>query len=209
MKYIDIKYASSEAEKLIAEETAQDLKEGRCVVFPTETVYGLACDMFNSNAVQKIYEIKGRDRTKPLPVMIGKIEDIEFVAKDIPYIFYEIAEKYMPGAVTVVLKKKDNVSDIITGGLDTVGIRMPDHPFALNMIKYFGNPIIATSANLSGHPSPKIFDTAYNDLKDLCDVFIDKGKCEDGLPSTIIDLSEEIPKILRQGNTDLSEYTKK
>lgn len=209
MKFIDIKKASPEAKALIAKEVAENLKQGKCAVFPTETVYGLACDMLNDEAVNRIYEIKGRERNKPLPVMIGRTEDIYSVAKDIPYLFFEIAKKYMPGPVTVILKKKETVSDIISGGLDTVGVRMPDHFFALRMIQFLGHPIIATSANLSGKPSPKDFSEAKKDMLGKCDIFIDEGKCAEGIPSTIIDLSGEKTKILRQGNTDLSEFLEK
>lgn len=208
MKYINITKASKEAIALIAKEVAKDLSNGKTVVFPTETVYGLACDMLNDEAVNRVYEIKGRNKNKPLPVMIGNVKDSEFVAEQIPAVFYDIAEKYMPGAVTAVLKKKESVSDLITGGLDTVGVRMPDHDLALSMIRFLGHPIIATSANLSGNPSPKDFSEALKDLKDRCDVFVDGGRCAEGVPSTIIDLSGENIKILRQGELDLNEYIK-
>ncbi len=206
-KYIDIRNASDNAKVLIAKEVAKDIKEGKIVVFPTETVYGLASSMDESN-VNRIFEIKGRERTKPLPIMIGNVKDIEMVADKIPHIFYELANKYMPGPLTVVLKKKDWVSDIITGGRDTVGVRMPDHIFALNLIRFVGAPIIATSANLSGNPSPKDFLSAQKDMINKADVFVDGGECLGGTPSTIVDLLKEKPTVLRQGSIDLSEYIK-
>ena len=209
IKFIDIKKASNEAKILIAKEIAGDLKEGKTLVFPTETVYGLACDFQNKEAVEKIYEIKGREKSKPLPVMIGNVEDIYEIARDIPNVFFELANKYMPGPLTVVLKKNKNVSDIITGGLDTVGVRMPNHLFAINLIKYLGGPMIATSANLSGKSSPKDFETAEKDLKEKADVFVDDGPCSEGVPSTIIDLSGNEIKIIRQGELDLSDFVNK
>lgn len=205
-KYIDITKASNEAKLLIGKEISLDLKEGKTLVFPTETVYGLACDMLNTKAVESIFDIKGRDHTKPLPIMIGNIDHIHYVARDIPKVFFELAEKYMPGPLTVILKKKENISDIITGGKDTVGVRMPDHFFALNMIKEVAHPIIATSANLSGKPSPINFEMAKNDLEHKVDIFINEGDCVGGTPSTIIDLSGDKIKILRQGDLNLDEY---
>ena len=202
-KYIDIKNASDNAKILIAKEVAKDLKEGKIVVFPTETVYGLGSSM-DEASVQKVYEIKGRDKTKPLPIMIGNVKDIEIVADEIPFLFYELANKYMPGPLTVVLKKKPSVSDIITGGRDTVGVRMPNCLFALNLIRFAQSPIIATSANLSGKPSPKDFISAQKDMTGKADVFVDEGECEGGTPSTIIDLSGEKPIILRQGSLELN-----
>ena len=205
-KLVDITKASGSAKKLIAKEIAEDLKAGKTVIFPTETVYGLACDVKNNKAVEKIFEIKGRDKTKPLPVMIGKIEDINLLARDIPDIFYKIADKFMPGPITVVLKKKENISDIITGGLDTIGVRMPNHLFALNLIKELGNPIIATSANLSHNPSPVNAQMAKDDIGDLVDILIDDGDCKEKTPSTIIDISTNEIKILRQGSLDLTNF---
>ena len=204
-KYIDIKKATPEAKILIAKEVAKDLKEGKIVVFPTETVYGLASSLDDA-AVNKIFEIKGRDKSKPLPIMIGNVKDINVVAEKIPHVFYELSNKFMPGPLTVVLKKKPSVSDIITGGLDTVGVRMPDHFFALNLIRFVGCPIIATSANLSGNPSPSDFISAQKDMIDKADVFVDDGECKNKVPSTIVDLSCEKIKILREGSLDLSEY---
>ena len=200
MKLVNIKRASDEAKILIAKEVAKDLKEGKICVFPTETVYGLACDYANEEAVNKIFEIKGRDRTKPLPIMISNVKDINLVAREVPYAFYELANKYMPGPLTVVLKKNPNISDIITGGLDTVGVRMPNHIFALNLIRFLGGPMIATSSNLSGKPSPKNFLEAQKDMIGKVDIMVDGGDCEEGVPSTIIDLSCEPYKILRQGD---------
>lgn len=206
IKYIDITKASNKAKILIGKEIALDLKEGKTLVFPTETVYGLACDMLNNKAVESIFDIKGRDHSKPLPIMIGKIEDIHEVAREVPNVFFELAEAYMPGPLTVILKKKENISDIITGGKDTVGVRMPDHFFALNMIKELGHPIIATSANLSGKDSPTNFQMAKEDLENRVDIFIDEGNCIGGVPSTIIDLSSDKIKILRQGSLNLDKY---
>ena len=205
MKIIDIKNASVDARRLVAMEVADDLRQGKLVVFPTETVYGLACDMNNSQSVERVFEIKGRDKSKPLPVMIGRRDDISSVARNIPSLFFELADKYMPGPLTVVLEKQDCVSDLVSGGLDTVGVRMPKQDFALNMINYFSGPIVATSANLSGEASPYNFEMAYEKLKDRADVFVDDGVPKGGVPSTIVNLYGKV-KILRQGDLDLSSY---
>jgi len=203
-KEIDLKKASNAAIEIIAKEVAEDIRNGEIVIFPTETVYGIGADALNLKAVEMIFEIKGREKSKPLPIMIGNIKDVYKIARDIPESFFSIAQKFMPGPLTVILKKKEGISDLITSGFDTIGVRMPNHNFALPMIKYFGSPIVATSANLSGDSNPKDYKETFK-VKDLCHVGIDQGKSNEGVPSTIIDLSEEEPKILRQGTITLKE----
>lgn len=207
MKKINLEKACLDAIDLLAKEVSEDLKDGKVILIPTETVYGIACDALNDKAIERIYEIKGREKNKPLPVMIGNIEHVSLVARDIPHMFYKIARNFMPGAITVILKKNPNISDIVTGGLDTVGIRMPDHIFALNMIKYFNSPIVATSANISGNPSPVSYDEIENHIKDSCDVLVNQGYCPIGTASTVIDISTDKIKLIREGSISLKEIS--
>lgn len=206
-KEIDLRKASDVAIELVAREVAEDMRNGKIIIFPTETVYGIGADAFNLEAVERIFEIKGRDKSKPLPIMIGSISDIYKVARDIPESFFKIAEKFMPGPLTVILKKNKKLSDLITANLDSVGVRMPDHNFALPMIKHFGSAIVATSANQSGDPSPMDYKETLS-IMDKCDVGINQGGTKEGVPSTIIDLTANEPRILRQGSITLDEILK-
>ena len=175
------------------------LKKGEVVAFPTETVYGLGADCTNSTAVKKIFEAKGRPQDNPLIVHIAEIEDVNKVAKDIPQEFYLLAEKFLPGPLTIILKKGDAVSDTVTCGLDTVGIRMPNNDIAREIIRKSGVFMAAPSANSSKHISPTTAKHVYDDLKGKIPLIIDGGSSEVGIESTIIDLTQDTPTVLRPG----------
>ena len=175
------------------------LKEGGLVAFPTETVYGLGGNALDPKASMKIYAAKGRPSDNPLIVHIADIDDLAKITTEIPKGARILAEKYWPGPLTMIFQKSDAVPYETTGGLDTVAVRMPSHPTALALIREGGGYIAAPSANTSGRPSPTLAEHVYEDLKGKIPMILDGGAVGIGIESTIIDLSEEIPMILRPG----------
>lgn len=174
------------------------LKQGGLVAFPTETVYGLGADALNETAAKRIYEAKGRPSDNPLIVHIAKVEDMENIA----YVNEQakmLAEAFWPGPLTIILPKKDIVPHGTTGGLDTVAIRMPSHPAALELIRQSGVYVAAPSANTSGRPSPTKASHVVEDMKGKIEYIVDGGAVGIGIESTIIDVSCEKPMILRPG----------
>ncbi|NLZ25668.1 MAG: threonylcarbamoyl-AMP synthase [Clostridiales bacterium] len=177
---------------------AKIIKEGGIVAFPTETVYGLGASALNSDAVAKIFEAKGRPKDNPLIVHLSKPKDAEKIAREIPGEFYKLAKKFMPGPLTIVLKKAEAVPDIVTAGGDTVAVRVPKNKTARRLIKLSG-PIAAPSANRSKHVSPTAAIHVYEDLKGEIPLIIDGGASKVGIESTVLDLTSEFPTILRPG----------
>lgn len=178
------------------------LKNGGIVAFPTETVYGLGASAWNPEAIRKIYETKGRPSDNPLIVHVSSIEMVKDFAQVIPSEAEILMEAFWPGPLTLIFKKKPEVLDVITAGLDTVAIRMPNHPVALSLIAEAG-PLVAPSANTSGKPSPT---KAIHVLDDFGPDFpvIDGGSCEVGIESTVMDVSEKPFHIYRPGKVDKS-----
>ncbi len=175
------------------------IRNGGLVAFPTETVYGLGADAENPEASKKIYEAKGRPSDNPLIVHICDTSQVYEIAKEVPSVAERLFGAFWPGPMTVILKKNDRIPYETTGGLDTVAIRMPSHPVARALIKESGRMIAAPSANASGRPSPTRADHVWEDLEGRIDMLIDGGDVDLGLESTIIDLSEGEPMILRPG----------
>lgn len=175
------------------------IKTGNLIVIPTETVYGLAADAFNSVAVAKIFEVKGRPADNPLIVHISDIDMMKKCVLEIPDMALKLAAKFWPGPLTMILKKSEAVPNIITGGLDTVALRMPAHPVALKIIKSVQTGLAAPSANISGKPSPTSALHCEKDIGRKVDLIIDGGECEYGVESTVISLVNEVPVILRPG----------
>ena len=180
--------------------TAGDIiRKGGIVAFPTETVYGLGANAYNADAIKKIYEAKGRPSDNPLIVHIAEIKDLEKVARAIPETAKKLIEKFAPGPFTLILKKQPDIPDIVTAGLDTVGVRIPKDATAREFIRLAGVPIAAPSANISGKPSPTKAEHVVADLNGKVDAIICGGDAEVGVESTIIDVTGEIPTILRPG----------
>lgn len=174
-------------------------KGGGLVAFPTETVYGLGADALNKDASEKIYSAKGRPSDNPLIVHIAKFEDLYAITKEVPDIALQMAKAFWPGPLTMIFRKNEKVPYSTTGGLDTVAVRMPDHKTALAVIEAAGGYVAAPSANTSGRPSPTLAKHVYEDMNGKIDAIIDGGEVGIGLESTILDLTGEIPMILRPG----------
>lgn len=182
----------------------QTIKDGGIVVFPTETVYGVGASAYNPDAIVKIYEIKKRPRFDPLIVHISRLTDLEKLTLRIDKRCKILIEKFWPGPLTLVLKKSPIVPDIVTAGLDTVAVRMPDHKIALELITESDVPIAAPSANMFGRLSPTTAEHALNQLGDKVDIIIDGGKTMIGIESTILDMTGE-PTVLRPGGVSIED----
>ncbi|MCH1625125.1 L-threonylcarbamoyladenylate synthase [Fredinandcohnia quinoae] len=181
-------------------EAAKLLQENEVVAFPTETVYGLGANAKSDEAVDKIYQAKGRPSDNPLIVHIAKIEQVDEIAEDISETARSLIAHFWPGPLTLVLKKKANaVSEKVTPGRNTVAVRMPDHPLALALIRRANLPLAAPSANLSGKPSPTLAGHVSDDLSGRVAGILDGGATGVGLESTVLDCTDEIPIILRPG----------
>ena len=181
------------------------IRSGELVALPTETVYGLGANAIDEASVAKIFEIKGRPEDNPLIVHIALIDDVKPLVMSIPDVFYNLADKYWPGPLTLIMQKSDAVPDNVTAGLDTVAIRMPSHPAALALIRTAGVPVAAPSANPSGKPSPTKASHVFNDIGGKIKYILDGGDCEVGIESTVLDISGEVPKILRPGYVTYEE----
>lgn len=192
----------------LLEEAASFLKKGELVAFPTETVYGLGGNALDSSASRKIYEAKGRPSDNPLIVHISDINQIDELVRSIPPVAIKLMEKFWPGPITFVLPKSDKIPAVITGGLDTVAIRMPAHKIALKLIEIAGLPIAAPSANISGRPSPTTAQHVIDDLGGKIAGIIDGGKAGVGVESTVLDLTTPVPTILRPGGVTLEDLQK-
>lgn len=175
------------------------IQKGELVAFPTETVYGLGGDALKEDSARKIYAAKGRPSDNPLIIHIAKWEDIMYICKDIPEAARKLAEAYWPGPLTMILKKKDIVPSATTGGLDTVAVRLPGHAAARAFIEAAGGYVAAPSANVSGKPSPTLAKYVYEDMAGKIPLILDGGEVGIGVESTIVDLTEEVPVILRPG----------
>lgn len=175
------------------------LKEGGIVAFPTDTVYGLGASSSIGRAVEQVYRVKRRPGNMALPLLLADKSQIGEVAKVVPPIAQLLADKFLPGALTLVLPKSQSIPDIITGGGNTVALRIPAHPIPVALIRGLGAPIVGTSANLSGQPSALTAEEVYTQLGDNIDLIIDGGRCRGSLESTVVDLTGETPVILREG----------
>jgi len=178
---------------------AEIIKNGGLVAFPTETVYGLGANTLNGEAVMKIFKVKNRPPDNPLINHIDSKEWLYKLAEEVPEEAITLADAFWPGPLTMIFKKKDIVPDVVTGGLKTTSMRMPDNKIALNLIKYSECPIAAPSANLSGKPSPTTAEHVIHDLYGKIDCIIDGGKTDIGVESTVIDLTVDPPLLLRPG----------
>lgn len=181
------------------EEAAGIIRRGGLVAVPTETVYGLAGNGLNESAVREIYEVKGRPAIKPLSLMVPDESAMEQYCEDVPRQAYALAQSFWPGPLTIVLKAKKTIPSIVLAGGETVGLRCPDHPLTLSLLRQCGLPLAAPSANPSGEASPKTAEQVLSYFDGKIDAVIDGGPCGVGRESTLIDLSRAPYRILREG----------
>ena len=184
---------------------AEFIRRGGVVAFPTETVYGLGADVFDERAVGKIFEAKQRPADNPLIAHISDVDQVGRLAAQVPSYADVLIERFFPGPLTLVLQKRDEVSSIVTAGLDSVGVRMPRHGLAREFIKACGTPIVAPSANLSGRPSPTTWQAVLEDLDGRIDCILQGEATEIGLESTVVDCTGDHPVLLRQGSVSLED----
>ena len=175
------------------------LRRGGLVAFPTDTVYGLGASVSLPRAVERVYRVKERPQNIALPLLLADKSQITEVAEAVPPIAWLLINRFLPGALTIVLHKSNSVPGIVTAGGQTVAIRIPSHPVPVALVEGLGVPIVGTSANLSGRPSPLTADEVYSQLGDTIDLIIDGGRCPGGRESTIVDVTGETPVILREG----------
>ncbi|MBQ9989879.1 MAG: threonylcarbamoyl-AMP synthase [Lachnospiraceae bacterium] len=196
-KIVEIKHDGEQ--NLVLKEAGEIIKAGGLVAFPTETVYGLGGDALNPESACKIYAAKGRPSDNPLIVHISDLGQLNELAEDIPEEAWRLAEAFWPGPLTMVLQKSERVPKETTGGLDTVAVRMPDHPAALEFIRQAGGFVAAPSANLSGRPSPTSFKYVIEDMSGRIEMILAGEDSRIGLESTIVDLTSDTYVILRPG----------
>lgn len=194
-----LKINSADIDNESMKEAAGLIAAGELVAFPTETVYGLGADALHSQAAKKIYAAKGRPSDNPLIVHISKFEDLEMIAKEVPQQARKLSDAFWPGPLTMIVWKNEKVPYETTGGMDTVAVRMPNHPVALKLIEESGCLIAAPSANTSGKPSPTEASHVALDMDGRIPMILDGGAVGIGIESTIIDLTETVPMILRPG----------
>mgnify|MGYP001048020470 FL=1 len=182
-----------------AAQAAELLRQGKLVALPTETVYGLAADAAQEQAVRANYDAKGRPEAKPLNVLVDGMAMVEAVCRDIPADAYQLAEAFWPGPLTMILWGNGTLPPIVPAGGNTQGVRCPDHPDTLAVIKALGRPLACPSANLSGQPSPRSAGDVLAQLGGRIDGVLDGGPCSVGVESTILDLTVAPYRVLRQG----------
>ena len=195
-KYLDLRDSNDYSE---LDKAGDIIKQGGLVLFPTETVYGIGANGLDSKAVEKIYIAKGRKQDNPLILHVSNMEMVYNIAEDISDIEYKLMEKFWPGPFTIILNRKSIVPNIVTGGLDTVGIRMPSGKIAQELINKAGVPIAAPSANISGKPSGTNIQDIFEELYERVDYIVDGGISEVGIESTVVRVIDGIPNILRPG----------
>jgi len=174
------------------------LQKGGVIAFPTDTVYGLGADAINATAVERIYEVKNRPKHQQLPLLIADVERLITLADPIPEIAWFLARRFWPGGLTLVLPKTNSLPVYLAPG-STIAVRIPNHPVCLALIQHLGNPLIGTSANISGQPAALTAEEVGQQLGGKIDFIINGGKCPGGKESTVVDVTRESPIILRQG----------
>ncbi len=189
----------SRCPKVAFEKAKYYLSKHEPIIFPTETVYGLGCKISDLEAVRKIYKIKNRDMKKPLAAHISNLKQVEDLVAEIPPLFYELAEKYLPGPLAIIMKKEPAISDEITSSFDTISIRYPANQACLDLIDYVGEPLAATSANMSGEPAILSGIQANEKMSSKVGLILDDGITKYEMESTVISIIEGSIQVLRQG----------
>jgi len=181
------------------------LRAGGLVAYPTETVYGLAASAFHSGSITRVFDAKGRPHGQPLPVQIATISELETLAQSIPDAARTLIADFFPGPLTLVFRRQPSVSLLITGGGDTVGVRMPDHPVALGVLRAFGRPLVCPSANRTGRRAAMSASDVLEDLDGKIDLVLDGGPTTDRTPSTVLDVTTKPARLIREGKLTRAE----
>ena len=184
----------------ILDEAVDVLKGKGVVAFPTDTLYGLGADAFSIEAVDQVFEIKGRPKEMALPILLGTPSDLEKVAIEIPELTWTLVQTFWPGPLTLILRKSSAMPKIVSGGKESIAVRMPNHNVPLYLVQKLGRPITGTSANPSGAANPASADEVQELLGAKVDYIVDGGPATSGTPSTIVDLTESTPRIVRAGS---------
>jgi L-threonylcarbamoyladenylate synthase len=194
-----LKVSGNNSEEAVLTRAAEILCAGGVIAYPTETFYGLGADATDEKAIQKIFAIKGRNFNNPISVIIDKTENLQLLVQEVPDNALKLMQAFWPGALTIVFKASGNISTLLIAGTGKIGIRFSGHPAARTIAAKLGHPVTATSANLSGAPECSTADEVGNQIGDKLDAIIDLGKTAGGLGSTIVDVTFNPAKILRQG----------
>ncbi len=181
---------------------ASKVKNGGIIIFPTDTIYGIGCDPLNKEAIERIFAIKTRLRSKGLPILCDNVESVKKIAQ-VPEIAYQYIERYWPGKLTIIFSSTGLISKEVTGSLDTVAVRIPGNNFTIKLISEVGGLLIGTSANKSNSEVPKNIEEIQEQISEDIDFIIDAGPVKDIKPSTILDITSSVPKIIRKGAQDL------
>ncbi len=181
------------------------LRAGGLVAYPTETVYGLAASAFNADSITRVFDAKGRPHGQPLPVQIAGIDALEALARDVPNAARQLIAAFFPGPLTLVFWRQPAVSLLITGGGETVGLRMPDHPVALGVLRAGGGPLVCPSANSTGRRASMSASDVLEDLDGRIDLILDGGPTTDRTPSTVLDVTVQPARLIREGKISRQE----
>ena len=192
-------------DKKILEEIVNVLDNDGLIIFPTDTVYGIACNSFSESAIKKIYSAKKRSLDKPICVLTNSIDKINMVVDNISNKEKELIDKYMPGNLTIVFNKKNIVPDILTANKNTIGVRIPNNDIALKILSSYPNPLAVTSVNISGNKCGTSLNDFVDEFSDKVDIIIDSGICND-TPSTIIKVIDNDIEILRHGSLNINMF---
>lgn len=175
------------------------LKAGALVVFPTDTLYALGAVAYDTEALERLFTAKGRAHDRPIPLLLGSVGQLLEVAANPPQVAWRLAEAFWPGALTLVVRKNPRVPALVSGGGETVAVRVPRHPVAEELLRGVGMPLTGTSANLSGQPAPVTAQEAWAQLGGRVALLLDGGACPQGVPSTVVDVTGPELKVLREG----------
>jgi L-threonylcarbamoyladenylate synthase len=186
-------------DEAVLEEAARCLRDGGLVAFPTDTLYGLGAVAAQERAVQRLFEAKERPGDRPLPIFVASAADVDSVATEVSQPARRLMETFWPGGLTVVLRRHPRFHSLALAGGDTVAVRVPAHPVALELLRRVGEPLTGTSANLSGRPGPRTAGEVRRQLGGRVDLIVDGGPCPGGVESTVVDCTVDPPRVLREG----------
>ena len=192
----------------IIKKIAETVKQGKVIIYPTDTVYGLGANVYDKNVIERIYQIKGREKNHPFSIIIGNVLDLKELIEEIHQPAIILMEKFWPGALTLIFKSSLKLKDKLPVDRENIGVRLPNNKICGFLTKFCGYPIISTSANLSGGKAPYSIEEIPQEIKTSCDIIIDTGKIRSKGESTIIDVSTPIPKIIREGGIPMEEIRK-